>query len=107
MEKDLLEKCHFYKLDGGNVDVCVYASGEWEESVVAIRINSDILFLRGESNAHQGEKNNRKIIANIVANDFPSTIPLNKISFEETSSMFREKIEDYFRNQKQVIIWRK
>lgn len=96
MKRNLLEKCLFYKLEESNVEVCVYAAENWENSFVAIRINSNILMLCGESNLYQGEKPCRKVIANLLTNDLSNVLPLRKISIEETSSTFRNSIEKIF-----------
>ncbi len=99
MEEDLLKKCLFYKLEKGNVNVCVYADGAWEDSFVAIEINSDVFMLHGESNLHQGEKHNRKVISHLLTNDLTQILPLQKLSLTETSLTLKESIKDYFKNK--------
>ena len=95
MKNNLLENCFFYKLEESNVDVCVYAADNWEDSFVAIRVNSNIFMLYGESNLHQGEKPYRKVIANLLTNDLTNVLPMQKVAMEDTSSEFRDSIKKY------------
>ena len=95
MNIKLTKGCHYFKYGNEGIELCLHLGEGWEDSFLALKLDSNIYIFKGERDYECDNIPIRSIIANLMTSSCLPEPELKEINYQEISPILKDSIKRY------------